>query len=138
MNRDVEVLVRKLDSLARSAARLRANACDLHDLGWEAATTGEEKVAGGGADYSPRAGDPRARSLFERISAGVASVEAELVGYDRAVHALFFARSANPEPSRGSLISADEHGRLLAKQRQRPDTPARIVDQPVHPGRSTS
>jgi hypothetical protein len=132
---DVELLRRRIDTLVRAASDLRRHAADLHGLGWEKAVADVEKVNGGSADHSPRAGDPRARRLFERIFNEVAQMESELVGLDRSMTALFYAGSSSPEPSRGSTISIAEHDRLLANQRRRSDTPARLVDQPSHPGR---
>lgn len=133
--RDVDALTRRLRTLTRAADRLRAHAPDLHGLGWEPHHGDVEKVNGGATDHTPRAGDPRARHLWERLTVEVGRCEDLLVGLERDVVAHFFAHSSSPEPSRGSLISAAEHARLLANQRGRPDTPARLIDQPSHPGR---
>jgi hypothetical protein len=119
--RDVDALARRLRILTRAADRIRAHAADLHSLGWEPHRGDTEKVNGGTTDHTPRAGDPRARH------------EDLLVGLERDIVAFFFAHSTSPEPSRGSLISAGEHAQLLARQRARADTPARLVDQPAHP-----
>ena len=133
--RDVEVLNRRLRTLTRAADRIRAHASDLHTLGWEPQRGDTEKVNGGTTDHTPRAGDPRARHLWDRILLEVGRCEDLLVGLERDLTALFYAHSNSPEPSRGSLISAAEHAELLAKQQVRPDTSARLVDQPAHPGR---
>jgi hypothetical protein len=133
--RDVDQLTRRLRTLTRAADRLRAHAADLHSLGWEPARGDTEKVNGGGTDHTPRAGDPRARQLWDRITLEVGRAEDLLVGLERAVTAHFYAHSSSPEPSRGSLISAAEHAQLLAKQQARTDTPARLIEQPPHPGR---
>lgn len=133
--RDVELLTRRLRTLTRAADRIRAHAPDLHSLGWEPQQGDTEKVNGGTTDHTPRAGDPRARHLWDRITLEVGRAEDLLVGLERAMSALFFAGSTNPEPSRGSLHSSAEQDQLLAKQRARPDTPVRLVDQPPHPGR---
>lgn len=134
--RDTDDLRRRLDTLTRAANRLRAHCRDLHDLGWEPHIG--ETLEGDTPGYEsrpPRAGDPRARRLYERICAEVASSEAELVGLDRQMTALFTARAERPEPTRGSTISLAEHDRLRAAQRRRDDTPARLEPQPPHPGR---
>lgn len=132
---DAAALERRLDSLVRAATRIRQNAADLHDLGWEA-HVGEvlEGDSPGFESRIPRAGLPRARALFERISVEVAQMEAELVGLERSMMALFFAGSSNPEPSRGSTISRGEFDRLRERQRARGGH-ARLVSQPEHPGR---
>lgn len=133
--RDVDALTRRLRTLTRAADRIRAHAPDLFLLGWEPHHGDTEKVNGGPIDHTPRAGDPRARHLFERITLEVGRCEDLLVGLASDVVAHFYAGSSSPDPSRGSLISAAEHARLLANQRARPDTPALLVDQPQHPGR---
>lgn len=135
MRDDVELLRRRIDILIRAATRIRTHADDLHGLGWEPHVGEVEKVAGGATDHSPRAGDPRARKLFDRICIDVASMESELVGYDRVMMALFTARSERPDPTRGSTISVAEHDRLLAAQRRRGDSPVRLEPQPSHPGK---
>lgn len=132
--RDVDELRRRLTSLARAANRIAAHIGDLHSLGWEPAITDTEKVAGGTPDRTPRAGHPRARRLYERIATEAAQMEAETIGLERTMMGLFFAGSTNPEPSRGSMISRTDFERLRQRQRQRPDTPTRIVEQPQHPG----
>lgn len=131
---DVADLERRLDSLVRSAARIRANAADLHDLGWERMIGEAEKVNGGDHDRAPRAGLPRARQLFGSISVEVGRMEAELVGLERSMVGLFFAGSTNPEPSRGSMISRAEFDRLRERQRVRGGH-TRLVQQPEHPGK---
>lgn len=137
---DIGQLQRRLDTLTRAAARLRTHVADLHGLGWEKAVTDVENVASGKPESKPPGGgDPRARRLFARIVAEVASSEAELVGLDRQMLALFTARSERPDPTRGSTISVAEHDRLLAAQRDRrargESVPARIELQPQHPGK---
>lgn len=143
---DVDLLTRRLDILARTAAAVRAHAGDLWVLGWEQPNTTDplerERVSGDDPvlnDHAPRAGDPRARRLFDQICVNVAQMEAELVGFERATKRLFFVGSRSAEPTRGSLIPAGEHARLLANQRARAAagdyTPERLIDQPPHPGR---
>lgn len=135
MSNEVHELRRRLDGLVRSANRIRAHTPDLFDLGWAAEVTGAEKVAGGREDHSPSIGDPRARHLFERIAAAVEAAEATVLGLERDMLSLFYAGGAPATPTRGSLIAAAEHARLLAAQRARDDTPARLVDQPAHPSK---
>lgn len=65
--------------------------------------------------------------------------EALLIGLDRSVTG-FFMVSAAVEPTRGSLITGEEHDRLLANRRRRQAageyTPTPLVDQPRnHVGR---
>lgn len=136
MTDDVAILRRRIDSLVKAAARIRTHVPDLYRLGWEKAVGEVEKVNGGQPDRTPAAGDPRARDLFEQIMARVSAAEAELVGLDRAMTALFYAGSSNPESSRGSTIRREEFDQLRAYQRRRPDTPVRLVEQPPHPGAS--
>lgn len=136
---DIELLRRRLDTLIRAATRIRTHAPDLFDLGWEQAVTDVEKVNGGAPDRAPNAGNPRARRLFDRIASEVSSIEAELVGLDRTMMAIFTARSERPEPSRGSTISHAEFERLKANQGRRrargEHVPAQLEPQPQHPGR---
>lgn len=135
MTSDVATLRRRIDTLVRAATKLRAHAADLHGLGWEKAVVDVENVASGKPESKPPGGgDPRARKLFERIVSEVAQMEAELVGLERSMTGLFYAGSSNPEPSRGSTISREEFDRQLGRQRARGDAPARLVDQPGHPG----
>jgi hypothetical protein len=131
---DIDLLRRRLDTLTRAATHLRAHLPELHHLAWERPVTDRVQVQESKTDFTPKAGDPRARRLLDRIAIEVGRCEDILVGLDRAMSAQFFARSTNPEPSRGSLISAREHTDLIANQKTRPDTPARLVDQPTHPG----
>lgn len=135
MTDEVATLCRRIDILVRAATRIGRHAGDLHALGWEPATVEVEKVNGGRADHAPRTGDPRARKLFDRILVDISAMESELVGYDRLMVALFTARAERPDPTRGSTISVAEHDRLLAAQKARPDTPARLEPQPAHPGK---
>lgn len=140
MNPDIDQLRRRLDTLTRAATSLRTHAADLWIFGWEPTSHDGEHVAGGNTDWAPKTGHPAARKLFDRIAVNVAQMEAELVGYERTMKALFFAGSSSAEPSRGSLIPAAEHQRLLADQRSRAadgqHVAARLVDQPQHPGQN--
>ena len=132
---DIADLQRRLRTLTRAAENIRRHCPDLHTLAWEPAVTDRPHVQETRSDYTPRAGDPRARHLWERLQAEIGRAEALLVGLERDLVAAFYAGSDSPEPSRGSLISAAEHDTLITKQRGRADTPARLVDQPAHPGR---
>jgi hypothetical protein len=149
--RDVDLLAHKVDTLTRAATRIRAHLHDLHALAFETQRRNTEPDGTGfesrpppgwkgGHEHSDGTWTPdRSRQLWDRIAHEVSRVEDILVGLERDVLAHFFAHSANPEPSRGSLISAAEHQRLLANQRTRAAAgeyvPARLADQPPHPGR---
>lgn len=133
--RDVDLLIHRIDTLTRAVTRIRRHLPDLHALAWERPVTDRVNVRETRSDHSPKGGDPRARHLWERTTLEVGRCEDLLVGLERDLTAHFFAHSTSPEPSRGSLISAGEHAQLLARQRTRPDTSARLVDQPAHPGR---
>lgn len=133
--RDVDLLAHRLDSLTRAATRIRRHLNDLHTLAWEASVAPQERISGGKTDWAPKSGDPRSKRLWERLTVEAGRAEDVLVGLERDVIAHFYAGSCSPEPTRGSLISAAEHARLLATQRVRPDTPTLLVDQPAHPGR---
>lgn len=137
---DVAVVTRRLDTLIRAATKIRAHIADLHTLAWEPATNPDvDRVAGGASDHTPRTGNPRARRLFDQIAVNVAQIEAELVGFERTMTGLFVAGQPNAEPSRGSLISAAEHQRLLDRQQAHARAggyvPQRLQDQPSHPGK---
>lgn len=133
---EVDSLRRRLLTLARAADRLRAHAPDLFGLGWDP-HVGEalEGDVSGFESQPPRAGDPRARRLFEKIAAEAARAEAELVGLERSMMALFTVRASRPDPTRGSTIRVEEFDDQLARQRCRSDTPVRLEPQPEHPGR---
>ena len=136
---EVEQLRRRLLSIVRVTNRLRDNSADLHTLGWDPHIGDKEPDRGQFESRAPRTGDRRAQALYARLAAEADAIEAILVGLDRAAAALFWARSTNPEPSRGSLISRLEHDQLLARQRTRARTgeytPAPLIDQPTHPGK---
>jgi hypothetical protein len=135
VNSDIVDLHRRLRTLTRAADTIRRHAADLHSVAWEPAVTDRAHVRESRIDHTPRTGDPRTRQLWERLQVEVGRCEAVLVGLERDLVAAFYAGSSSPEPSRGSLISAADHDAALARQRARPDTPARLVDQPAHPGR---
>lgn len=140
--RDVDLLAHKVDTLTRAATRIRAHLHDLHALAYETQRRNTEPD-GTGFESRPPPGwrpiDDRSKQLWARTQTELGRIEDVLVGLERAVTAHFFAYSANPEPSRGSLISAAEHQRLLTNQRARAAAgeyvPARLADQPPHPGR---
>lgn len=137
---DIVAIQRRIDHLNHAAARIRAQLADLHTTAWEAsnATIENERVRGGQADRAPRSGPDPAKHLWRRCETEVARCEDVLVGLERAVTGWFMV-TAILEPTRGSLIPEAEHDRLLAKQRNRAKngeyTPARLVDQPAHPGK---
>lgn len=135
---DVYFLARRIDALTRAAGSIRRHLPDLHVLAYEPTSRDDVQVRASRTDYTPRAGDPRAQHLWSRISLQICQIEDALVGLERQLTAHFYARSASPEPSRGSLISRAEHDQLLANQRARRAngnyTPAPLIDQPRHPG----
>ena len=135
---DVQFLTRRLDALTRAADQIARHLVDLHYCGWERLTADHAHVKETRTDYTPQAGDPRARQLWSRISLQVGQVEDTLLGLQRQMTGYFYAHSDSPEPSRGSLISRAEHDQLLAKQRARRSngqyTPVPLVEQPRHPG----
>lgn len=156
MNRDVDRLARRIDHLTRAAARIRAQLADLHTLAYEAGSAGldgtnnrpafESRPPPGANRNHPNIGRPtsgpisrrdQAHHLWDRTEHELARCEDILVGLERAVTGWFMV-SAAAEPSRGSLIAAGEHARLLANQRARRAagdyTPTPIIDQPTHPG----
>lgn len=138
--RDVDLLQHRIDSLTRAATRIRRHVPDLHTLAWDRSVTGDEKVRETKVDHVPRVADeaPRARRVWEHLTAEIERCEDILVGLERQVVGYFMVTS-HVEPTRGSLIPAAEHARLLANQRARDAageyTPARLIDQPSHPGK---
>lgn len=135
MTDDAAQLRRQLDALVRAASRIRTHTADLHSLAWEPAVSGSEPVAASRVDYAPRTGPEAVLGFYRHLSERITAIEAEMIGLERRMTALFFAHSSSPEPSRGSTISAEEHARQLGRQRARGDAPARLVDQPAHPGK---
>lgn len=132
---DVVTLQRRIDHLVRAANRIRAHLPDLHSAAWEHPNTSHEKVRETKTDYVPAVADmaPPGRALWQRVERDLEHAETLLVALERSVTGLFMVTAA-VEPSRGSLISRAEFDQLRANQRRRPDTPARLVDQPQHPG----
>lgn len=139
--RDVDLLAHRLDALTRAATRIRQHLADVHCLAFEATTghTDDVKVRTTKTDHTPKSGDPRARRVWDRLLVEVCRCEDILVGLERQTTGYFLVGSHSAEPSRGSLIPAGEHARLLANQRARAAagdyTPAKLIDQPPHPGR---
>lgn len=138
--RDVDLLQHRIDAITRAAARIRAHLADLHTLAFEATSHGDDdKIRRTKTDQSLRGGDPRARRMWDRAQVEIGRCEDTLVGLERSVTGYFLVNTTSAEPSRGSLIPAGEHTRLLAAQKARAAageyTPARLVDQPQHPSR---
>lgn len=134
---DVGDLHRRIHSLCRMATRIEAHAGDLHALAHEPRRLGLEGDRSGFESRPPpgwAADQTRAGDLWARIATTVARAEADLVGLERAMVALFYAGSTSPEPTRGSMISRADFDGLVTRQRSRDDTPARLIDQPQHPG----
>lgn len=139
--RDVDLLAHRLDTLTRAATRIRHHLADLHCLAFEAtsAPADDVKVRTSKTDHTPKTGDPRARKVWDRLLIEVGRCEDILVGLEREVTGYFLAGSSSAEPSRGSLITAGEHDRLLARQAVRRRAgeyvPEKLVDQVQHPGK---
>lgn len=138
---DITNLQRQVDHLTHAAGRIRNQLADLHAIAYEPSTATTdpcERVSGGTTDHSPRSGPEAAKALWRRTETLITNCEAVLVGLERAVTGWFMV-TAILEPTRGSLIPAAEHARLLAAQRARAKngqyTPARLVDQPAHPSK---
>lgn len=138
---DVATLQRRIDHAIHAATRIRQQLADLHTTAWEPTTATTEpgnRVSGGQQDHSPRSGPPIAKHLWNRTQTELARIEDVIVGLERAITGYFMV-TAILEPTRGSLIHAAEHDRLLAKQRARQAagqyTPATLIDQPGHPGK---
>lgn len=140
-SRDVDLLAHRLDSLTRAATRIRAHLADVHCLAFEATNhpADDIKVRTSKTDHTPKSGDPRARNVWDRLEIEIGRCEDILVGLERQTTGYFLVGSHSAEPSRGSLISAGEHARLLARQQARKVAgeyvPARLVDQNQHPGK---
>lgn len=139
--RDVAALTRRVDHLTHAAARIRQQLADLHSIAWDpstATTDPADRVAGGTRDHTPKSGPDIAKHMWARAEHEIGRCEDILVGLERTITGWFMV-SAVLEPSRGSLITAGEHARRLVRQDQaRRDgdyVPARLVDQPPHPGR---
>lgn len=130
----VPELRRRLETISRAAGRLRQHLPDLHTLGWDAPSGDGEPDRGQFESRTPRSGHPHARHLYSRIDTQTAGIEADLIGLERAMVALFYVGSTSPEPSRGSMISRADFDDQLTRQQRRPDTPIRLVEQPPHPG----
>jgi hypothetical protein len=140
--RDVDLLAHRLDTATRAAVRIRQHLHDLHCLAYETARRNTEPDHGQFESRPPpgwRPIDDRAKTLWARTQAEISRCEDILIGLERDVTGFFFAYATSPEPSRGSLISAGDHDALLANQRARAAaggyTPARLSDQPPHPGK---
>lgn len=153
---DIATLQRRIDHLTRAATRIRAQLADLHGLAYEAAVHDNEPHRAGGFESRPPPGADRdhpdigtkpprrisrrdqAHHLWTRTTDEIRRCEDILVGLERAVTGWFMITTIL-EPTRGSLITADEHARQLANQHTRAKngeyTPARLVNQPPHPNK---
>ena len=146
---DPHHLRQRIDHARRALDSLHKHLPDLHTLAWEPTNSRdplEERVSGEDSavktDQSPRAGDPRARRLYARIATELATWQAEVTGLERAMTRLFRSAGERPDQTRGvypMLVTAAEHDRALAAQRQRRNTgehvPERLEPQPSHPGK---
>lgn len=139
MTDDVELLRRRLALMAKAANGMRSHVGDLWVLGWERPVVNAEPDRGNFESSMPSAGDPRARALFDQMLEATAKIEAELVGLERAMRALFFAGSENPRRSLGSTISRAQFDQLKRNQQRRREageyTPTLLMSQPQHPGK---
>jgi hypothetical protein len=139
--RDVDLLTHRLDTLTRAATRIRAHLADVHCLAFEATNhpADDIKVRTSKTDHTPKTGDPRARNVWDRLEIEIGRCEDILVGLERQTTGYFLVGSQSAEPSRGSLISAGEHDRLLVQQTARRRAgeyvPERLVPQHEHPGK---
>ena len=153
---DIVALQRRIDRLTRAAGRVRAQLADLHSVAYEPAVHDDQPTHTPGFESRPPPGASRdfpdigtkpparltrsdqAHHLWRRCEAQIVMIEDIAVGLERAVTGWFMV-SAVIEPSRGSLISAEEHQRKLDRQaRARRDgdyVPARLIEQPPHPGK---
>ena len=145
-SREVEALHRRLNSLARTAARIANHLDDLHALAYEPVSRTTEPDRSGFESRPPPGWKPghenrdgtltpnRANELFGTLTRMIFNTEAAFVDVERQLMGLFFAGSSTPGRSRGSLISAAEHDQLLARQKTRTRS-VRIVPQPDHPAK---
>lgn len=138
---DIVTLQRRANHLIQAATGIRDQLADLHAAAWERTNSGAEKVRESKTDHVPPVGDlaPYARKLWNDTQAVLERAEAAIVGIERRVTGHFMVTAAL-EPSRGSLITKEEHARQLANQQTRRRngeyTPARLLDQPPHPGKN--
>lgn len=128
-----------LTSIARHAEALRRVAADLEAMAFEAGVTGGEKVTATRVDYAlDTVGDHFARKVYVALCHRAREADDILAGL-RATTLNLMSKGGSAEHTRGSLISADEHDRLVGRQRDREErgdyTPARMQAQPRHPGR---
>lgn len=138
-NRDITNAQRRADHATHALSRIRAQLADLHSVAWEPSNaTDNDRVRGGAQDHSPRSGPDIAKHLWNLTEHELERAEDILVGLERKITGWFMV-TAILEPTRGSLITREEHDRQLANQRTRANngeyTPARLVDQPTHPGK---
>lgn len=139
--RDVAALQRQVDHLTHAASRIRQQLADLHSIAWDpstATTDPGDRVSGGTRDHTPRSGPDVAKALWSRTETELGRCEALLVGLERKITGWFMVTAAI-EPSRGSLITAGEHARRIARQNQAIKdgdyVPTRLMDMPDHPGK---
>lgn len=137
MTPDLETLHHHLHNIIRAATHLHTHTPDLHTLAWEKPANTTDKIRTTKTDHTPRVADdaPQARKLLQHITNRINSIQAEIVGLDRAMTHLFTAHTPRPDPTRGSTISLAEFDQQRTRQRRRPDTPTRLEPQPPHPGR---
>lgn len=104
-------LARHLDAILRAAGRLRIHSPDLWTIGWEPINTHPDSGQvdtdrRGKTDWTPRAGDPRARRLLDHLALVAARASLDLTGASAVMDRLLDARRPIYIPSdRGVLVS---------------------------------
>lgn len=139
----LECTHRRLGRIARAANHLRANLEDLHSVGWEPGPPGAGMAVDQGEqaarDWTPRAGDRRARRLLDFLGAAAARADAELIGAENTMKTIFDAHGPILAGGTRTLVSRAEFDRAEKQQTRRRAagqyTPTRLTDQPQHPGR---
>lgn len=142
---DVDHLARRLAAIIRSANRIRPHLADLHSIGWEPTTPDPDTRnvdtdRRGKTDWTPRAGDPRARRLLTHLDIITTRAATDLAAAAAILDRLLDAtRPIYIEQPRGTLISRpDLEAARQAQQRRRARgeyVPVPLVDQPNHPNR---
>lgn len=136
---------RALDAIIRAAQHLRAHHTDLTSIGWEPTTNHPDSGQvdtdrKGKTDWTPRAGDPRARRLLAHLDNITGRARADLVGcvamLDRILEATRPIYVETPQRSIISRPDLDEARKAQGRRRARGDySPTPLVSQPDHPSK---
>lgn len=137
---------RALDAIVRAAQHLRAHHADLESIGWEPSSANHpdsgqvDTDRKGKTDWTPRAGDPRARRLLDHLDTITGRARADLVGAANILDKLLEAtRPIYIEAARGTLVSRPdlaEARKAQGRRRARGDySPVPLIDQPDHPSK---